>query len=160
MPTLFLSISTAASKGIAIGFNSRLSPGAKQLAEAEGVSIRLYDVIYKLIEDIDKALKGMLEPTYVDVIAGRAEVRAVFDGGPQGKIAGVYVRDGRMWRDAQAKILRGTKVLFESRVSSLRRFKEDVTEVSSGFECGVGIENFSDFSVGDIIELYQKQRVD
>jgi len=150
----------AASKGIAIGFNSRLSPGAKQLAEAEGVSIRLYDVIYKLIEDIDKALKGMLEPTYVDVIAGRAEVRAVFDGGPQGKIAGVYVRDGRMWRDAQAKILRGNKVLFESRVSSLRRFKEDVTEVSSGFECGVGIENFGDFSVGDIIELYQKQRVD
>lgn len=150
----------AASKGIAIGFNSRLSPGAKQLAEAEGVSIRLYDVIYKLIEDIDKALKGMLEPTYVDVIAGRAEVRAVFDGGPQGKIAGVYVRDGRMWRGAQAKILRGTKVLFESRVSSLRRFKEDVTEVSSGFECGVGIENFGDFSVGDIIELYQKQRVD
>ncbi len=150
----------AASKGIAIGFNSRLSPGAKQLAEAEGVSIRLYDVIYKLIEDIDKALKGMLEPTYVDVIAGRAEVRVVFDGGPQGKIAGVYVRDGRMWRGAQAKILRGTKVLFESRVSSLRRFKEDVTEVSSGFECGVGMENFSDFSVGDIIELYQKQRVD
>lgn len=150
----------AASKGIAIGFNSRLSPGAKQLAEAEGVSIRLYDVIYKLIEDIDKALKGMLEPTYVDVIAGRAEVRVVFDGGPQGKIAGVYVRDGRMWRGAQAKILRGTKVLFESRVSSLRRFKEDVTEVSSGFECGVGMENFGDFSVGDIIELYQKQRVD
>ena len=150
----------SASKGIAIGFNSRLSPGAKQLAETEGVSIRLYDVIYKLIEDIDKALKGMLEPTYVDVIAGRAEVRAVFDGGPRGKVAGVYVRDGRMWRDAQAKILRGTKVLYESRVSSLRRFKEDVTEVSSGFECGVGIENFTDFSVGDIIELYQKQKVD
>ncbi len=150
----------SASKGIAIGFNSRLSPGAKQLAEAEGVSIRLYDVIYKLIEDMDKALKGMLEPTYVDVIAGRAEVRAVFDGGPQGKVAGVYVRDGRIWRDAQAKILRGNKVLFESRVSSLRRFKEDVTEVSSGFECGVGMENFVDFSVGDIIELYQKQRVD
>ncbi len=150
----------AASKGIVIGFNSRLSPGAKQLAEAEGVSIRLYDVIYRLIEDIDKALKGMLEPTYVDVIGGRAEVRAVFDGGRQGKVAGVYVRDGRMWRDAQAKILRGNKVLYESRVSSLRRFKEDVTEVSAGFECGVGMENFSDFSVGDIIELYQKQRVD
>ena len=150
----------AASKGIAIGFNSRLSPGAKQLAETEGVSIRLYDVIYKLIEDIDKALKGMLEPTYVDVIGGRAEVRAVFDGGPRGKVAGVYVRDGRVWRDAQAKILRGNKVLYESRVSSLRRFKDDVAEVSSGFECGVGIDNFTDFSVGDIIELYQKQKVD
>jgi len=150
----------SASKGIIIGFSSRLSPGAKQLAEAEGVSIRLYDIIYKLIEDIDKALKGMLEPTYVDVVAGRAEVRAVFDGGRQGKVAGVYVRDGRVWRDAQAKILRGNKVLYESRISSLRRFKEDVTEVSSGFECGVGMENFNDFSVGDIIELYQKQRVD
>jgi len=150
----------SASKGIIIGFNSRLSPGAKQLAEAEGVSIRLYDVIYKLIEDIDKALKGMLEPTYVDVVAGRAEVRAVFDGGRQGKVAGVYVRDGKVWRDAQAKIWRGNKVLYESRISSLRRFKEDVTEVSSGFECGVGMENFNDFSVGDIIELYQKQRVD
>jgi translation initiation factor IF-2 len=150
----------AASKGIIIGFNSRLSPGAKQLAEAEGVSIRLYDVIYKLIEDVDKALKGMLEPTYVEVLGGRAEVRAVFSGGRQGKVAGVYVREGRIWRDGQAKISRGNKVLCESRVSSLKRFKEDVTEVNAGFECGVGMENFNDFSVGDIIELYQKEKVE
>ncbi len=150
----------AASKGIIIGFNSRLSPGAKQLAEAEGVSIRLYDVIYKLIEDIDKALKGMLEPTYVEVLGGRAEVRAVFPGGQQGKVAGVYVREGKIWRDGRAKISRGNKVLCESRISSLKRFKEDVTEVNAGFECGVGIENFIDFSVGDIIELYQKEKVE
>lgn len=150
----------AASKGIIIGFNSRLSPGAKQLAEAEGVSIRLYDVIYKLIEDVDKALKGMLEPTYVGVLGGRAEVRAVFSGGRQGKVAGVYVREGRIWRDGRAKISRGNKVLCESRVSSLKRFKEDVTEVNAGFECGVGMENFNDFSVGDIIELYQKEKVE
>jgi translation initiation factor IF-2 len=151
---------SAASKGIIIGFNSSLSPGAKQLAEAEGVSIRLYDVIYKLIEDVEKALQGMLEPTYVEVVGGRAEVRAVFSGGRQGKVAGVYVREGRIWRDAQAKILRGNKVLCESRVSSLKRFKEDVTEVSTGFECGVGMENFGDFSVGNIIELYQKEKVE
>jgi translation initiation factor IF-2 len=150
----------AASKGIIIGFNSRLSPGAKQLAEAEGVSIRLYDVIYKLIEDVDKALKGMLEPTYVEVLGGRAEVRAVFSGGRQGKVAGVYVREGRIWRDGRAKISRGNKVLCESRISSLKRFKEDVTEVNAGFECGVGMENFNDFSVGDIIELYQKEKVE
>jgi len=150
----------AASKGIIIGFNSRLSPGAKQLAEAEGVSIRLYDVIYKLIEDVDKALKGMLEPTYVEVLGGRAEVRAVFSGGRQGKVAGVYVREGRIWRDGRAKISRGNKVLCESRISSLKRFKEDVTEVNAGFECGVGMENFGDFSVGDIIELYQKEKVE
>ena len=150
----------AASKGIIIGFNSRLSPGAKQLAEAEGVSIRLYDVIYKLIEDVDKALKGMLEPTYVEVLGGRAEVRAVFSGGRQGKVAGVYVREGRIWRDGRAKISRGNKVLCESRVSSLKRFKEDVAEVNAGFECGVGMENFNDFSVGDIIELYQKEKVE
>jgi len=150
----------AASKGIIIGFNSRLSPGAKQLAEAEGVSIRLYDVIYKLIEDVDKALKGMLEPTYVEVLGGRAEVRAVFSGGRKGKVAGVYVREGRIWRDGRAKISRGNKVLCESRISSLKRFKEDVTEVNAGFECGVGMENFNDFSVGDIIELYQKEKVE
>ena len=150
----------SASKGIIIGFSSSLSPGAKQLAEAEGVSIRLYDVIYRLIEDVEKALQGMLAPTYVEVVGGRAEVRAVFSGGRQGKVAGVYVREGRVWRDAQAKILRGNKVLCESRVSSLKRFKEDVTEVSTGFECGVGIENFGDFSVGDIIELYQKEKVE
>lgn len=150
----------AASKGIIIGFNSRLSPGAKQLAEAEGVSIRLSDVIYKLIEDVDKALKGMLEPTYVEVLGGRAEVRAVFSGGRQGKVAGIYVREGRIWRDGRAKISRGNKVLCESRISSLKRFKEDVTEVNAGFECGVGMENFGDFSVGDIIELYQKEKVE
>ncbi len=150
----------SASKGIIIGFSSSLSPGAKQLAEAEGVSIRLYDVIYRLIEDVEKALQGMLAPTYVEVVGGRAEVRAVFSGGRQGKVAGVYVREGRVWRDAQAKILRGNKVLCESRISSLKRFKEDVTEVGTGFECGVGIENFGDFSVGDIIELYQKEKVE
>jgi translation initiation factor IF-2 len=150
----------SASKGVVIGFNSPLSPGAQQLAEVEGVSIRLYDVIYKLIEDMDKVLKGMLEPTYVDVVVGRVEVRAVFSSSRQGKIAGAYVKEGRIWRDAPAKIFRQNKIICESRISSLRRFKDDVTEVTVGIECGVGIADFPDCSVGDIIELYQKEKVE
>lgn len=150
----------SASKGVVIGFNSPLSPGAQQVAEAEGVSIRLYDVIYKLIEDMDKVLKGMLEPTYVDVVGGRAEVRAVFPASRQGKVAGVYVKEGKIWRDAPAKVLRENKIIFESRVSSLRRFKDDVTEVATGLECGVGIADFTDFAVGDVIEFYQKEKVE
>ena len=149
----------SASKGIIIGFNTGTAPGAKQLAEIEGVNIQSYDVIYKLIEDVDKTLKGMLEPTYADVLTGRAEVRAVFSAKAIGKIAGVYVIEGKIQRDIQAKIIRQNKIIFESNVSSLRRFKEDVTEVSAGLECGMGIEKFVDFQLGDIIEVYRRERV-
>jgi translation initiation factor IF-2 len=147
----------SASRGIIIGFNTRPAPGAIQMAEAEGVSIQHYEVIYKLIEDIDKTLKGMLEPTYADILSGRAEVRAVFSSG-KGKVAGAYVLEGKIWRDAQAKILRQNKIVCESRVSSLRRFKDDVTEVLAGLECGIGIEGFVDFQTGDIIEVYRRER--
>jgi translation initiation factor IF-2 len=149
----------SASKGIIIGFNAPTSPGTTQLADAEGVSIQHYDVIYKLIEDVDKALKGMLEPTYADVLGGRAEVRAVFPRGKMGKVAGVYVMEGKISRDAQVKILRQNKVLGSSRVSSLKRFKEDVAEVSAGLECGMGIEGTIDFQIGDIIESYRRERI-
>ena len=149
----------SASKGIVIGFNSRPAPGAVQLADAEGVSIQNYDVIYKLIEDMDETLKGMLEPTYAEVLSGRAEVRAAFPRGKLGKVAGVYVMEGKVWRDAQVKLLRQNKVVCESHVSSLKRFKEDVTEVAAGLECGIGIEGFADFQPGDIIESYRKERV-
>ena len=148
----------SASKGIVIGFNNRPAAGAQQLAEKEGISIQYYDVIYKLVEDVDKTLKGMLEPTYAEVIGGRAEVRAIFARG-KGKVAGVYVAEGKMWRDAQVRILRQNKVVWESKVSSLKRFKDDVTEVPAGLECGIAIEGFSDFHVGDIIELYRKERI-
>jgi len=147
----------SASKGIVIGFNTHPAPGATQLAEAEGVSIQHYEVIYKVIEDIDKTLKGMLEPTYAEMLSGRAEVRAIFPAG-KGKVAGVYVTEGKIWRDAQVKILRQNKIVCESRVSSLRRFKENVTEVSAGLECGVGIVGFIDLQIGDIIELYRQER--
>jgi len=148
----------SASKGIIIGFNTPTSPGATQLANAEAVGIQRYDVIYKLIEDVDRTLKGMLEPTYTEVLSGRAEVRAVFASSKLGKIAGVYVMEGKVSRDAQVKILRQNKVISESRISSLKRFKDDAAEVSTGLECGLGIEGVVDFQIGDIIEFYRKER--
>jgi translation initiation factor IF-2 len=149
----------SASKGTIIGFNTPTSPGATQLADAEGVGIRHYDVIYKLIEDVDRTLKGMLEPTYGEVLSGRAEVRAVFPRSKLGNIAGVYVVEGRVLRDAQVRILRQSKVVYDSRVASLKRFKDDVSEVSAGLECGLGIEGTVDFQIGDIIEFYRKERI-
>jgi len=149
----------SASKGVIIGFNSRPTLGATRLAEEEGVSIQHYDVIYKLIEDVDKTLKGMLEPTYAEILEGRAEIRAIFSRG-KGKVAGVYITEGKVRRDTQVKILRQNKVVCESKISSLKRFKEDVTEVSTGLECGIGIEGFIDFQPGDIIGFYRKERVE
>ena len=149
----------SASKGTIIGFNTPTSPGTTQLADMEGVGIHHYDVIYKLIEDVDRTLKGMLEPTYAQVLSGRVEVRAVFPRSKLGKIAGGYVLEGKAGRDAQVKILRQNKVVCESRIASLKRFKEDVSEVSAGLECGLGIEGTVDFQVGDIIEFYRRERI-
>jgi translation initiation factor IF-2 len=146
-----------ASKGIVIGFSSRPDTGAQRLAETEGVDIRYYEVIYDLIEDVTKAVQGMLEPVYVEVIEGRAEVRQVFRV-RGGRIAGCYVRDGVVTRSASARLLRGDEVVHTSRVASLRRFQEDVKEVQAGYECGVGIEGFQDFQEDDVIELYGQQR--
>jgi len=148
-----------ASKGVIIGFNTRPEPGAQRLANFEGVNIRYYDVIYALVQDVDKALKGMLEPTYTEVIEGQAEVLAIFDVGKKGKIVGVSIKEGKVKRDDSARILRHGEVIYESRVSSLRRFKEDVKEVSAGFECGVRIGNFADFQVGDVIQFYRQELV-
>jgi translation initiation factor IF-2 len=149
----------SASKGIIIGFNAPATPGATQLASTEAVGIQHYDVIYRLIEDMESTLKGMLEPAYGNVLGGRAEVRAVFASSKLGKVAGVYVMEGNAWRDAQVKVLRHNKVLLESRVSSLKRFKDDVAEVSAGLEAGLGIEGAADFQVGDIIEFYRRERI-
>ena len=148
-----------ASKGIIIGFNSRPEPGASRLAAVERISIRYYNVIYELVNDVKKALKGMLEPVYAEVIEGQAEVLAIFDAGKKGKIIGVSVKEGKVKRDSSARILRGGELIGESRVSSLKRFKENVKEASAGLECGVGIENFSDFQVGDIIQFYRQEKV-
>jgi len=147
-----------ASKGIIIGFNTRPEPGAKRLAEHEGVDVRSYQVIYTLVEDVEKALAGMLEPTYVDVVEGHGEVRATFST-RQGKIAGVYVTDGKISRGASARVLRKGQPVFEGQVSSLKHFKDNVREIAAGFECGVGVEGFPEFEVGDIIETYRKEKM-
>jgi len=147
----------AASRGIVIGFNNRSEPGAKILADSEGVDIRVYQVIYKLLEDVEKALSGLLEPVYEDVPEGHAEVRAVFSVRP-GKIAGTYVTDGKLTRGAHARVIRGGEIVHDSTVSSLKHFKDNVREMTAGFECGVGVDGFSDFQVGDIIEAYRKEK--
>lgn len=148
-----------ASKGIIIGFNSRPEPGAQRLAEVEGISIRHYNVIYELVKDVDKALKGLLEPTYTEVIEGQAEVIAVFETRKKGKIGGISVKEGKVRRDSLARVLRRGELIHESRVGSLKRFKEDVKEVATGFECGIRIENFPDFQVGDVIQFYRQEMV-
>jgi len=147
----------SASKGLIIGFNNGTEPGAKRAADTEGVAIRHYDVIYSLVDDVGKALKGMLEPTFVETIEGRAEVRAVFTVGKSGKVAGVYVTEGKVNRGDLVRVRRQGNVVSESSVSSLKRFKDDVKEVNAGYECGVGIKDFNDCEIGDILEFYRME---
>ncbi|MDD5038267.1 MAG: translation initiation factor IF-2 [Dehalococcoidales bacterium] len=148
-----------ASKGLIIGFNAIPEPGARRLAGLEGISIRNYDVIYTLIDDVNKALKGMLKPTLVEVIDGRAEVRATFLAGKKQKAAGVYILEGKATRGAAVRVRRQDKIIVESVVSSLRRFKEDVREVAAGYECGLAIKDFSEFQVGDVLEFFSSKEV-
>ncbi len=150
----------AASHAIVIGFSVQVDEPARRLAEAEGVDIRLYDIIYKLVDDVDKALTGLLEPTYEDVVVGRAEVRQVFRIPKVGHVAGCVVSQGTAQRNAQARVIRDGKVLHTGAVASLKRFTEDVREVRAGFECGVGLEGFDSIKVGDIIEFIVKQKVE
>jgi len=146
-----------ASKAVIIGFNVRAGKGAQRLAELEGVSIRHYNVIYNLADDVSKAVQGMLEPSYVEVIDGRAEVRAVFPATKKDKVAGVYVNEGKITRGVSVRVIRAGETVLESVVSSLRRFKDDVREVASGYECGVGIRDFNNFEVGDILEFFRTE---
>jgi len=148
-----------ASRAIVIGFNVTADPAARRMAEREGVDVRVYEIIYRLIDDMDKALKGLLEPVYQDVVIGHAEVRVIYRIPHAGKVAGVYVVDGQVARNALAKVRRGGEVIYDGRVASLKRFTEDVREVKAGFECGIGLEGFSDYEEGDIIETYRKERV-
>ena len=147
-----------ASQAIVVGFNSPVEPGARTLANQNGVEIRFYDVIYHLTEDIERALEGMLEPVYDDVLDGRAVVRAVFDISRRGKVAGVYVSDGRIARDATIHVLRGGQELFAGRIASLKHFKDDVRSLATGFEGGVRLDGFADFIEGDILEAYRSER--
>lgn len=149
----------SASDAIVVGFGVQVDQAARRLAEQEGVDIRLYNVIYMLLEDMEKALKGMLEPKFEEKVLGHAEVRAVFKVSKLGQVAGCYVMDGTVSRDAQVRVHRGDAVVFDGRVASLKRFAEDVKEVAAGFECGIGLDGFADFREGDILEFYRKQQV-
>jgi translation initiation factor IF-2 len=148
-----------ASSAIIIGFNALADAAAQRLAETNGVSIRSYEVIYRITEDVEKALKGMLEPEYKDVVIGRAEVRAVFKIAKLGFIAGCYVRDGEIRRSAKVRVLRQNKREFEGEVASLKREKDDVREVQKGFECGVGLKDYDSLKIGDWLEFYVSERV-
>jgi translation initiation factor IF-2 len=148
----------AASKAIVIGFNVQADSPARRLAEAEGVSIRLYEIIYRLTEDIEKALTGMLEPEIKEVIIGHAEVRALFRISKVGNIAGCLVTDGEIRRNASVHVIRSGEVIHEGGVSSLRHLQDDVREVRHGFECGIGVKNFDKFEVGDIIECFIREK--
>jgi len=144
----------AASKAIVIGFNVDADPPARRLSVTEGVSIRLYEIIYRLTEDVEKALKGMLEPELVETVIGKAEVRAVFRISKVGKIAGCRVLEGELRRNANMRVVRDEQELFQGDISSLKHHQDDVREVRQGFECGVSLKDFNEFDEGDILECF------
>ena len=144
----------SASKAIIVGFNVQADVSARRLAETEGISIRLYDIIYRMTEDIEKALKGMLEPEVVEKVIGRAQVLAVFSASKLGRVAGCRVIEGELRRNSKVRLYRGTDLVFEGEMASLRHEKDDVREIRTGFECGVGLRNFNDIQVGDLLICY------
>jgi translation initiation factor IF-2 len=149
----------AASKAIIVAFNVRVDGAVKSFAEGQGVEIRQYQIIYNLLEDVETALRGLVEPTFREVVYGHAEVLQVFRSGRGEAIVGCRVRDGVIRRGAGARVGRGGEVVYNGRVSSLRRFKEDVREVASGYECGMGLENWPEPREGDVIEVFGRERV-
>ena len=148
-----------ASSAVVIGFNVRPDSNAQDTAEREKVDVRTYRVIYQLLEDIESALVGMLKPEYEEVKVGELEVRAVFRVPRQGSIAGSYVKEGEINRSSRVRLLRDGSIIYEGSVSSLRRFKDDVRSVSTGYECGVGLENFQDIKEGDTIEVFEMREI-
>jgi translation initiation factor IF-2 len=150
----------AASEAVIIGFNVRPVGNARQLADQEGVEIRTYSVIYKIVEDLRDAMEGLLEPEEVEDIVGTAEVRTTFRASRVGTIAGCHVSEGTMRRGGRVRLIRDGTVVYDGRIGSLRRFKEDVREVTAGLECGIVLENYADIKDGDIIEHYDTRQVE
>ena len=150
----------SASNAIIIGFNVRPDNNVRETAEREKIDIRLYRVIYNAIEDVEKAMKGMLAPKFREVVLGSAQVRQVFKVTGAGTVAGCYVTDGKVVRNAQARLLRDSVVIHEGRVDSLKRFKDDAKEVAAGYECGMGFESYNDIKEGDVIECFQMEEIE
>ncbi|MCX7789149.1 MAG: translation initiation factor IF-2 [Chloroflexaceae bacterium] len=151
----------AASQAIIIGFNARPDPAARRAAEQQGIDIRFYNIIYQLTDDIKKAITGMLAPTFKEVVEGYAEVRNTFRLPTREIVAGLYVSDGKITRTGQrVRVLRNGAVIHDGKISSLKRFKDDVREVTAGYECGLVVEGFTDVQVGDTMEFYRQERVE
>jgi translation initiation factor IF-2 len=144
-----------ASDAIVIGFTVDVSPGAKRQAQVEGVDVRIYDVIYKVVEDIELAIQGMLEPEYQDKVIGRAEVKAVFRKTKTSVIAGLLVGPGKMVKGMNIRVYRGNEVVYEGHLNSLKRFQDDVREIEEGLECGIMLDGYNDLQEGDIIEGHE-----
>ena len=149
----------SASNAIIIGFNVRPDNNARDIAEREKIDIRLYRVIYNAIEDVQQAMKGMLAPKYKEVILGKAEVRQTYKITGVGTIAGSYVIEGKIARNANIRLLRDNVVVHEGKIDSLKRFKDDAREVATGYECGIGIERYNDVKEGDIIECFLMEEI-
>ena len=145
----------SASNAIIVGFSVRPERTARDLGESEQVDIRLYTVIYDLVDDVRKAMVGLLEPEYEEEELGRAEVREVFKVPKIGSIAGCHVLEGVITRNAKVRLLRDNVVIFQGELASLKRFKDDASEVRQGFECGIGLERYQDIKVGDVIEAFK-----
>jgi translation initiation factor IF-2 len=149
----------AASNATIIGFNVRPDRKARELAEQESVEVRLYEIIYQILEDMEKAMLGLLAPEFEEVVTGDAEVREIFSIPRVGKVAGCYVTDGVITRGSKVRFLREGTVIWKGAISSLKRFKDDATEVRSGFECGIGLTDFQDLKQGDVIETFEEREV-
>ena len=145
---------------IIIGFNVRPTTAVQALAERENIQIRLYRVIYDIINDVEDAMKGMLDPEYVEEVLGKVEVRDTFKVPNVGVVAGSYVTEGKVVRNAEIRLVRDGIVIHEGKISSLKRYKDDAKEVNQGYECGLGIENYNDVKIGDIIECFHMVEVE
>ncbi len=151
----------AASNAIIIGFNVRPEPNARKAAERDGgVDIRVYRIIYNLLDDVRAAMAGLLDPEFKEQILGRAQVRQTFKVPPGAVVAGCYIVEGKVTRVAEVRLLRDNVIVHEGKISSLRRFKDDVREVTQGYECGIGIERFNDVKEGDVIEAFAMVRIE
>ena len=142
-----------------LGFNVRPDANARSVADAENVEIRSYRIIYDLLEDVENMLKGLVKPKFEETVLGRAEVRATFHVPNIGTVAGCYVVSGKVVRNAGVRLVRDGRVVYEGKISSLRRFKDDVSEVAQGYECGIGLEHYQDIKPGDILEIFVMREV-
>jgi len=149
----------SASGAIIMGFNVRANPRVMEIARREMIDVRYYDVIYNAIEDIRLAMKGLLEPVIEEHVIGRADIKEIFRVPRIGTVGGCYVTSGHMERNARVRLLRDDVVIYDGTMASLRRFKEDVKEVATGYECGIGLENFQDVKPGDVVEAYKTEEV-